>query len=159
MRIRNRIHNSVQNSSLSGKKLCQLLPVMEASCQCCVLSKEFWFRAIFEKPGFLRILKRFRSAISFHSLEKLEIQLIANIVHLRSSVADTDQGCGAYLTPGSGMGKKSGSGSGMNNPDHISESLESIFWGNILKFFYTDPGSGMGKFGPGMEKIRIRYPG
>ncbi len=33
------------------------------------------------------------------------------------------------LDPGSGMGKKSGSGSGMNNPDHISESLETIFWG------------------------------
>jgi hypothetical protein len=28
---------------------------------------------------------------------------------------------------GSGMGKKSGSGSRMNNPDHISESLETIF--------------------------------
>jgi len=32
------------------------------------------------------------------------------------------------LDPGSGMGKKSGSGSGMNNPDHFSESLENIFW-------------------------------
>jgi hypothetical protein len=32
------------------------------------------------------------------------------------------------------MGKKSGSGSGMNNPDHISESLETIFWVKILKF-------------------------
>jgi hypothetical protein len=31
------------------------------------------------------------------------------------------------LDPESGMGKKSGSGSGMNNPDHISESLETIF--------------------------------
>jgi hypothetical protein len=29
-------------------------------------------------------------------------------------------GSGAFLTPGSGMGKKSGSGSGMNNLDHIS---------------------------------------
>ncbi len=29
--------------------------------------------------------------------------------------------------PFSGMGKKSGSGSGMNNPDHISESLENNF--------------------------------
>jgi hypothetical protein len=27
------------------------------------------------------------------------------------------------------MGKKSVSGSRMNNPDHISESLETIFWG------------------------------
>jgi hypothetical protein len=40
---------------------------------------------------------------------------------------DADPGPAAFLTPGSGMGKKSGSGSGMNNPDHISESLETIF--------------------------------
>jgi hypothetical protein len=39
-----------------------------------------------------------------------------------TSVADPDPGPCAFLTPGSGMGKKSGSGSGMNNPDHISES-------------------------------------
>jgi hypothetical protein len=32
-----------------------------------------------------------------------------------SSVADPDPGSGAFLTPGSG--------SGMNNPGHISESL------------------------------------
>ncbi len=38
------------------------------------------------------------------------------------------------------MGKKSGSGSGMNNPDHISESLETIFGVKILKFFDADPG-------------------
>jgi hypothetical protein len=39
------------------------------------------------------------------------------------------------------MGKKSGSrSSGMNNPDHISESLETIFWVKILKFFDADPG-------------------
>jgi hypothetical protein len=47
------------------------------------------------------------------------------------------------------MGKKSGFGSGMNNPDHVSESLETIFGVKILKFFEADPGSGM-------EKIRIR---
>jgi hypothetical protein len=47
------------------------------------------------------------------------------------------------------MGKKSESGSGMNNPDHIAESLETIFGVKILKFFDTDPGSGM-------EKIQIR---
>jgi hypothetical protein len=48
------------------------------------------------------------------------------------------------------MGKKSGSGSGMNNPDYISKSLETIFWViKILKFFDADPGSGM-------KKIRIR---
>ncbi len=40
-----------------------------------------------------------------------------------------DPGSGAFFTPGSGMGKKSGSGSGMNKPNHISESLEIIFLG------------------------------
>jgi hypothetical protein len=39
----------------------------------------------------------------------------------------------------------------MNNPDHISESLETIFGVKIHKFFDADPG-------PGMEKIRIRDP-
>jgi hypothetical protein len=31
----------------------------------------------------------------------------------------TDPGSGAFLTTGSGIGEKSVSGSGMNNPDHI----------------------------------------
>jgi hypothetical protein len=51
----------------------------------------------------------------------------------------------------------------MNNPDHISESLETIFWVFLLKFFDADPGSEMEIFGSemekfesGMEKIRIR---
>ncbi len=49
----------------------------------------------------------------------------------------------------------------MNNPDHISESLETIFGVKILKFFDGDPGSGMEKIGSRMEKIRIRdkHPG
>jgi hypothetical protein len=50
------------------------------------------------------------------------------------------------------MVKKSGSGSGMNNPVHISESFETIIWVKILKFCDADPGSGM-------EKIQIREPG
>jgi hypothetical protein len=54
------------------------------------------------------------------------MQSMANIpVVLR----DLDPGSGAFLTPGSGMGKKSGSGSGTNNPDHISDSLETIVLG------------------------------
>jgi hypothetical protein len=40
----------------------------------------------------------------------------------------------------------------MNNPDHISECLKQFFEVKILKFFYADPGSGMGK-------IRMRDPG
>jgi hypothetical protein len=50
------------------------------------------------------------------------------------------------------MCKKLGSGSGMNNPDYIYESLESIFWVKIRKLIDADPGYGM-------EKIRIRDPG
>jgi hypothetical protein len=41
------------------------------------------------------------------------------------------------------MGKKSRSGSRMNIPDHIFGSFETIFWVKILKFFDTDPGSGI----------------
>jgi hypothetical protein len=36
------------------------------------------------------------------------------------------------------MGKKSRSGSVMKIPDHISESLETIFGLKILKFFDAD---------------------
>jgi hypothetical protein len=40
----------------------------------------------------------------------------------------------------------------MNNPDHISESLKTIFWVKILKFFDADQRC---------KKIRIRdkHPG
>jgi hypothetical protein len=41
------------------------------------------------------------------------------------------------------MGKKSISGSGMNIPDHISESLETIFWVKIRKFFDADADPGI----------------
>jgi len=43
------------------------------------------------------------------------------------SVADPESG--AFLTPGSVMGKKfgSGSGSGMNITDNFFESLETVF--------------------------------
>ncbi len=57
------------------------------------------------------------------------------------------------LDSGYEMGKKSGSvpGSetGMKNLDHISESLETIFWVKILKFFVPD--LGWKKFGYGIN--------
>jgi hypothetical protein len=49
-----------------------------------------------------------------------------------------DSGSGVFWTPGSGKGKKSRSGSGMNIPDNISESLETNFSVKILKFFDAD---------------------
>ncbi len=52
----------------------------------------------------------------------------------------------------------------MDKLDHISESLETIFWVKILKSFdaYPEPGSVIFLTldpGSGMEKIRIRDPG
>ncbi len=48
-----------------------------------------------------------------------------------------------------------GSGSGMNNVDHIPQSLETIFfWAKKLKFFDADSESGMGKIW-----IRDKHPG
>jgi hypothetical protein len=55
---------------------------------------------------------------------------------------DPDLGSGAFLTPGSR--------SGMNNTDHISERLETIFGFKKLKFFDADLGSRIEKkFGSG----------
>jgi hypothetical protein len=55
------------------------------------------------------------------------------------------------LDPGSGMAEKSGSGSGMNKPDHISESLETILGFKYLcKFFDANPG--WKKFGSGDQR-------
>jgi hypothetical protein len=51
------------------------------------------------------------------------------------------------------MGEKSGFGSGMNNPDHISESLETIVWVKIPIFFDADSGSGMEKFVSRIQNI------
>jgi hypothetical protein len=50
------------------------------------------------------------------------------------------------------MCKKSGSGSGINNPDHISESLETIFCAKILGLFYADPR--WKNSDPGWKKLR-----
>jgi hypothetical protein len=47
------------------------------------------------------------------------------------------------------MGKKSGSGSGMNK--------ETLFWVKILKFFDTDPG--WKKFGSGIRNGKKSDPG
>jgi hypothetical protein len=44
----------------------------------------------------------------------------------------------------------------LDNPDHISESLETIIWVKIFKFFDADPDPGSGIFltlNPGWEKF------
>jgi hypothetical protein len=45
----------------------------------------------------------------------------------------------------------------MNNPDHISESLTTIFWGKKLKFLDADPG--WKKFGTLIRDGKNSYPG
>jgi hypothetical protein len=58
------------------------------------------------------------------------------------------------------MGKKSRSGSGMNIPDNISESLETTVWVRILELFDADPDPGFGNLfdaGSGMEKFGSRF--
>ena len=49
-----------------------------------------------------------------------------------SSVADPDPGSGAFLTPGSGMGKKSRSGSGMEKLWSGINILDPQLWSKIL---------------------------
>jgi hypothetical protein len=69
-----------------------------------------------------------------------------------------DRGYGAFLTPGSGMGRKSASGSGIRDeqPGSYFLELRNHFFGffgvKILEFFDADPGSGT-------ETVRIRDPG
>jgi hypothetical protein len=57
------------------------------------------------------------------------------------------------------MGKKSGSGSGINNPHHISEALRNNFWVTILIFL--DAAQGWKKFGSRIrdKTSRIRKTG
>jgi hypothetical protein len=46
----------------------------------------------------------------------------------------------------------------LNNPDHISESIETIFWVKILKVFDADPGFEK-KFGSGSGMEKNSDPG
>jgi hypothetical protein len=83
----------------------------------------------------------------------------------------SDPGSSAVLTPGSGFqdGKNPDPGSGINIPDHIFESLVTMFWLKILNFFVTDPeirwlfDPGSGAFvtlDPGWKNsLRIQEPG
>jgi hypothetical protein len=44
------------------------------------------------------------------------------------SVVNQDPGSGAFFTPGSGIQDGKNPDPGMNNLEHISESLETILW-------------------------------
>jgi hypothetical protein len=88
-------------------------------------------------------------------------------VEIFSVLRIRDPGLGAFFTPGSGMGRKSASGSGIRDEQPGSYFLELrnhfLFFG--VKFF-EDPGSGMETVwirGPGWKRvgagIRDKHPG
>jgi hypothetical protein len=60
--------------------------------------------------------------------EKGSLAILAEKRFELKQCCGSGSGIDAFLTPGSGMGKKSRSGSGMNIPDHITECLETVFW-------------------------------
>jgi hypothetical protein len=69
---------------------------------------------------------------------------LVTVLRIRDPVPFLTPGSGAFLTPGSEMGKKSRSGSGMIIPDHFSESLETIFWAkHFFNALIADPDSGI----------------
>ena len=78
------------------------------------------------------------------------LEILMKLYHIfkcvAGSVADPDPGSIAFLSSGSGVrdGKNPDLGSGMNIPDHFSESLETVFG-------VPDPGSKMEKFGSGIR--------
>jgi len=80
------------------------------------------------------------------------------------SVADPDPRSGAFWNQGSRMGRKSASGSRINNPNHIFYSLETNFFCcfgvKILNFFDAYPGSGMetDRIRDGKSLIQDQHP-
>ncbi len=77
------------------------------------------------------------------------------------SVADPDPGSGAFLTPGSGIRGPEWVKIRIRirdeNPDHISECLETILWVKIFKFFEADPE--WNKLGSGIRDGKNLNPG
>jgi hypothetical protein len=74
----------------------------------------------------------------------------------------TDPGSGAFLTPGSGMGKKSGSGSGIRDEQPGSYFLElrnHFFWLNYLNSLMRIRDPGWKQFGSGIWDGKKTNPG
>jgi hypothetical protein len=82
-----------------------------------------------------------------------------NLKKLSGSVADPDPF--DLLTSGSGIrnGQKLGSGSGMNNPNHISESLETVFGLKYLNSLMRIRDLGWKKFESGICEGKNSHPG
>jgi hypothetical protein len=73
-----------------------------------------------------------------------QIRVVLDILERIVRASAADPGSSAFLTPGSGMGKKSRSGSEINIPDHIFESLETMVWeykylNSLMRIRIRDP--------------------
>jgi hypothetical protein len=77
------------------------------------------------------------------------------------SVADPDPGSGAFLTPGSGMGKKSGSGIQIRyeQPGSYFRELRNSFLVKYLNYFMWVRDPGWKKFGSGIRNGKSSDPG
>jgi hypothetical protein len=112
-------------------------------CLVCRAAKRMW-KICVEHHSFFRLLSpepkekpkfpRFGSRFRYSGRTQHQVGTSCFFIRVLIFWADPDLG--------SGMGKKHdpGSGSGMNNPDHICESLETNLWVKILKLFDADPG-------------------
>ncbi len=120
----------------------------------------------------VRLIIIVRKHIMIKSRDNRLHQFLAYIVAFVQSSSTKYQCCGSGsgircpfdpLDPGSGMGKKSRSESGIIILDHISESLETFSWvkflNSLLRIRIRDPESFWPWFrDPGL-KIRILDPG
>jgi hypothetical protein len=120
---------------------------------------------IIRPPGFRSLIRIYGSAKNINGGGSCTCRAL--LMSYVKSLVDPDPGSGAFLTPGSGMGRKSASGSGIRDeqPGSYFLELRNHFFGvKIYKIVLkiarirdgdsSDPGSGMEK-----SRIRDKHPG
>jgi hypothetical protein len=89
--------------------------------------------------------------------------LVGSLVHVCPATASTflkrerERGPPSVADPGSDAFVTPGSESGMNNPDHISESLETIFGLKYLNSLMRIRDPGWKKFGSGIKIPDLKH--
>ncbi len=152
-RSRRRLQSSRENSQIFFSFLRIIFAFLDPDLHTTILC----YRTL---PYFLQVLSSpgnypgFEVRLLSGSLEHRLHNLWALYRYHQSSVADPESG--AFLILGSGMGKKLGSGSGLRiqaeQPDHISECSETIFfWLKYLNSLMQIRDPGWKKFGSGSQ--------
>jgi hypothetical protein len=111
------------------------------SCLAEMAFKYFWWNGFSGSFPVKSCPKKLNQSVTFskvQSTNQVEKNLFLTVI---SSVADPDPGSGAFLTPGSGMGKKS---IGMNIPDReIRNSFLGVkYLNSLMRIRIRDSGSG-----------------